>query len=254
MKTFLGTMIIAGACTVGFGGSAFADQQGPGKEQTHLKGHRVVVGTVQEVRANELKVMTDEIQPRFVPIKPGTEKGLSQFKPGDKIEITLNDQNLIVDYHRAGADAHHHVVKGRIAENLVVGHDKALIETDAGKKEYEIQSPARSKMAAVPPGVEAEFLIDEANKIADVNFLDKGAAQDRAPMPIKGAHRRIEGYLVSKLEQDRIRIRTEDGKESAYEIRPLIKEKFSKLAKGDAVVLMLDTEDKVIDVAFTPKG
>ena len=254
MKKFLGIMVVAGAFAAGFGGSAFADQQGSAKEQTHLKGNRVVVGTVQEVRANELKVTTGEMQPRFVPIKPGAEKGLSQFKPGDKIEITLNDQNLIVDYHKAGEDTHHHVVKGRVVENLVVGHEKAVIETEDGKKEYEIQSPARSKMAAVSPGVEAEFLIDEANKIADVNFVDKEATQDRAPMPMKGAHRRIEGYLVSKLEQDRIRIRTEDGKESAYEIRPMIKGKFSKLAKGDAVVLMLDTENKVIDVAFTPKG
>jgi len=41
-----------------------------------------------------------------------------------------------------------------------------------------------------------------------------------------------------------------DGKERSYEVRPLIEERLRTLSKGDSVVLLVDDEDKVTDVAF----
>lgn len=45
-----------------------------------------------------------------------------------------------------------------------------------------------------------------------------------------------------------VTIRTPDGKEQVYEVRPYLQEKLAK-AQGHSVVVMLDDEDKIADVA-----
>jgi ribosomal protein S1 len=164
-----------------------ADQDNP-----MLQGERRIMGTVEEVKSDQIKVNTGEIQPRFIPLKPAKDKGLPMINEGDKIEITVNDQNLVVDYHLIDASGHsvaahdHQVVKGRIAKAMAVGHEKAVIETkDGQEKSYEIRPQARSKMASIPVGIEAVFLVDETNKIVDVNFKDKAAAQSAGKVPEK---------------------------------------------------------------------
>jgi hypothetical protein len=171
---------------------------------------------------------------------------------------------LIVDYHMVGGSGqplqgvHHHVVKGQISQPMVVGHERATIRTNAGKEEtFEIRSQVRSKMAAIPPGIEAVFLLDETNKIADVNFEDKQAvahAQDpsHTKSPIKGAQRRITGTIIEPLNKDRIIIRTSDGKEQPYEVRPVIKDRLAKVPKGQGIVLLVDEDNKVADIAVPP--
>jgi hypothetical protein len=249
--------VFAAALVVAATGPALAEEKHGGAGHQQFKGDRTVIGTVEEVRSNELKVNTGEVEPRYLPLKQGADKGQT-FKPGDKVEITLNAENLLVDYHLAGQGGRHRVVKGHLADKLVIGHDQALIETKEGKKEeYEVRSQVRSKMAALKTGEEAEFLIDESNKIADVNISKETAGHmsaDIARQPIKGAHKRVDVTVVSPLDHDRITVRTGDGKESKYEVRPLVKDKLSKVEKGQPITLLLDTEGKVIDVAFTPKG
>ena len=229
-----------------------------------LQGQRQVMGTVVDVKADQIRVDTGEVQPRFIPLKEAKEKGLQEINKGDKLEITVNDQNLIVDYHVLGGSGqplegvHHHVVKGQISQPMVVGHERATIRTEAGKEEtFEIRSQIRSKMAAIPPGIDAVFLLDESNKIADVNFEDKQAvaqAQDpsHTKSPIKGAQRRITGTIVEPLNKDRIVIRTSDGKEQPYEVRPVIQDRVAKVSKGQIIVLLVDEDNKVADIAVPP--
>jgi hypothetical protein len=102
----------------------------------------------------------------------GQGSDLSQLKKGDRVEITVNDQNLLVDVHTVGESSHHLVVQGRIIEPLVTGHQKAVIRNSrSGKEESHFIRPvARSKVASVPVGIEAVFLIDELNKIVEVTF------------------------------------------------------------------------------------
>lgn len=248
--------------SVGLGSSASADP--PDGKQQALQGERQVEGTVEDVKADQIKVDTGEVQPRFIPLKQAKEKGLPDINKGDRIVITVNDQNLIVDYHVVGKSgdglkgAHHHVVKGQISQPMVVGHERATIRTDSGKEEtFEIRSQARSKVASIPIGIDAVFLLDETNKIADVNFEGKQAveqAQDSGHMksPIKGAQRRVTGILVEPLSKDRITVRTMDGKEQPYEVRTSIKDRVAQIPKGKVIVLLVDEENKVADISVPP--
>ena len=230
-------------------------------EETHpqlLRGDRVLLGTVEEVASDQAKIDTGELQPRFIPMNVRKAKGLADLKKGDRVEVTLNDQNLLVDVHLLDEKGHHRAIHGQLAGPLETGHDKAVIRTASGKEEsYFVRPVARSKVASIPVGVEAVFLIDELEKIVDVVFGSKEAVHQAAELwqkktPLKGNLSRIAGVILKPLDNNNIDIRTEDGKEQSYEVRPLIQQRLAHVSKGDAIVLLVDEENKVTDVAFVP--
>ena len=223
-----------------------------------LAGDRVLLGTVEEVASDQARIDTGELQPRFIPMNVRKAKGLLDVKKGDRVEVTLNDQNLLVDVHLLGEASHHRVVQGQLAESLETGHDKAVIRTSIGKEESHFIRPvARSKVASIPVGVDAAFLIDELDKIVDVVFGNKEAVHRAAELwqkktPLKGNLSQIRGVISKPLDHDTIAIRTEDGNEQPYQVRPLIRHRLAQLSKDDAVILLVDEEHKVTDVSFVP--
>jgi hypothetical protein len=56
------------------------------------------------------------------------------------------------------------------------------------------------------------------------------------------------------LENNRVAIRTEEGEEQPYEVRSLAQLRLVKLSYGDEVILLVDDEGKVTDVAIPPKS
>src|SRR5574338_1437907 len=141
------------ALTVWCISTASAGEIAAGSEQAHpqlLPGDRVLIGTVQEVRGAQARIDTGEVEPRFVPMGVREAKGLPDLKKGDRVEITINDQNLLVDVHLIGETSYHRVVEGRLIQPLVTGHARGVLRTVQGKEEsYFIRPGARSKMAAV---------------------------------------------------------------------------------------------------------
>lgn len=198
-----------------------------------------------------------ELQPRFIPMEV-RKKGLPELKVGDRIEPTVNDHNLLVDVHVMRESSRHLVVRGQLAEPLETGHDKAVLRTVAGKEESHFIRPvARSKVASVPVGVDAAFLIDELDRIVDVTFGSKEAGHRAAELwqkqsPLKGKLAQVSGRIVMPLKDNAIVIRTEDGRDHTYKVRPLIQTRVATLSSGDAAVLLVDDEHKVTDVAFAP--
>jgi hypothetical protein len=223
-----------------------------------LAGDRVLLGTVEEVRSEQARINTGEVEPRFVPMNVRRDKGLPALKPGDQVEITVNDQNLLVDVHLSGEANHHRVVRGQLADTLQTGHNKAVIRTTNGQEEqHPVRPVARSKVASIPVGVDAVFLIDSADTIVDVTFGSQEAVHRAAELwqkkaPLKGNLSQIRGVISKPLDHDTIAIRTQEGNEQPYEVRPLIQHRLAHLSKGDAVVLLVDEENKVTDVAFVP--
>lgn len=223
-----------------------------------LPGDRVLLGTVLDVKSEQARIDTGELQPRFIPMGVREAKGLPALKRGDRVEITINDQNLLVDVHLIGEASHHRVVEGQLAQPLVTGHDRAVLRTTQGKEESHFIRPvARSKTASVPVGVDAVFLIDESDRIVDVTFGSNEAVHRAAELwkqktPLKGNFDRIIGTILTPLENNRIAIRTEEGQEQPYEVRPLAQRRLAKLSAGDAVVLLVDDEHKVTDIAIPP--
>ncbi|WP_447976696.1 hypothetical protein [Candidatus Nitrospira bockiana] len=233
-------------------------------EQMFLQGNRAVLGIVQDVKGDQIQVDTGDVQPRFIPIRAGREKGGPEPKTGDHLIITVNDQNLLVDYHlldAAGQPApsvQHRLIKGRMTQPLTIGHAHAVIRTETGnEEEYEVRSQARSKVGSIPIGTPALFLMDETNRIVDVTFAPgavKRGDESAKKSPIKGAQRRVEGTIAGSPMKNQVVIRTNEGGEDAYEVRPLMVDKFAALPQGEPVVLLIDDQGKVIDVATQAEG
>jgi hypothetical protein len=226
-----------------------------------LQGSQAVLGKVEAVTSDQIKVNIGEVQPRFLPLKPAQEKKFSEIKPGDNLVIVVNEQNLIVDYHPLDdPSGSHKIVRGSIADNMPIGQDRVVIKTEDGKEQsFAVRSQARSKLAAIPIGAPAVFLIDETNKISDGTFASVEAAKGAHRQPggtgeksnIKGANRQVDGTVVEPLHADRITIKTVDG-ERPFEVREIMQERLSKLRKGESVILLVDNENKVVDIAVPP--
>lgn len=259
------TGIVGVVSVLAFPAGVLADSQAQEGGSSMLQGQRHVKGTVEQIKGDQLELNTGELSPRFIPLKGAREKGFPEIKVGDVIELTLNDQNLLVDYHvldqsgqPMGGHGKHHILKGQIAQPLVIGHDRALIRTEDGKElSFQIRTQARSKMASVPVGAEAVFMVDETNKIVDVNFASKQAAEEAGAMseqksPLKGAQQRVLGTVVAPLQENHITIRTREGKEQPFEVRPSMRERISTLSQGEKVVLLVDGDNQVADVAVPP--
>jgi hypothetical protein len=234
-------------------------KQEQGDSHQLLQGNRTVLGKVLAITSEQIKVDIGEVQPRFLPLKPAQEKNFPALKDGEDLIIVVNDQNLIVDYHPIDyPSSSHNIVRGEIAQNLSIGQDKVVIKESGGKeKAFDIRSQARNKVAAIPIGTPALFLIDETGKVIDATFSDLQAARQahqnpELKSPIKGAHRQIDGTVVQPLTTDRITIRTKEGSERPFEVRGVVHDKLSNLRKGESVILLVDKEDKVIDVAIPP--
>jgi ribosomal protein S1 len=231
-----------------------------GTDPQSFPGNRVVLGTVEEIRSDQAKINIGEVEPRYLPMNVRKDKGLPELKKGDLVEITINDQNLLVDVHKAGESSHHRVVRGQLAEAMPTGSDKAVIRTTDGKEEsHPIRPVAKSKVASMPVGADVIFLIDELDKIVDVTMgsvesVHRAAELGQQKSPLKGNLSQVVGEILTPLKGDTIAIRTEDGKEHSYEVRPLIHPRLATLSKGDAAVLLVDEENKVADVAFMPAG
>ncbi len=228
--------------------------------QPHLfPGNRVLLGTVKEIRSDQAIIDIGELQLRYLPMNVRKNKELSDLNIGDLVEITVNDQNLLVDVHKAGETSHHHVVRGQLAGPVDTGHDKAVIRTTSGTEESHLVRPvARSKVASIPVGADVIFLIDELDKIVDVTMgsvdsVRRAAELGQQKSPLKGNLNQVVGMILKPLKDHTIVIRTEDGKERSYEVRRPIQLRLARLSKGDAAVLLVDEENKVADVAFVPK-
>ncbi len=228
-------------------------------EQQFLQGNRTILGKVEAVTSDQIKIDIGEMQPRFLPLKQAEEKHFPAINPGDDLVISVNEQNLIVDYHpleyRSGS---HTIVRGTIAGNMRIGHDLVVIRrADGNEQSFKVRSQVRSKLASIPVGAPAIFLLDETNQVADATFASLSAAKDahknpEGKSPIKGANQQVDGIVVEPLRADRITLNTENG-ERSFEVRDVMYERISKLKNGESVILLVDQDQKVVDLAVLPQ-
>lgn len=257
VRQVLWQMVLLVVCVLG---TALAADEAADIRSQLLPGDRVLLGTVTAVAAGQAQIDTGESHHRFVPMNRRKAKGLPDFKKGDRVELIVNDQNLLVGEYLAGEKAHYLVVRGQLVQPLVTGHNRAVIRTaDGTEDQCFIRPVARSKVASIPVGVEAVFLIDELHQIVDATYGSKEAVHHAAELwqkktPLKGNFSHVDGVIHEPLANNTVVIRTENGTQKRYGVRPLDQARLANLTKGDFVVLLVDDENMVIDVAIPPKS
>ncbi|HSF10169.1 MAG TPA: hypothetical protein VLA60_12200 [Nitrospirales bacterium] len=220
-----------------------------------LSGERILLATVEETSSADVRVDTGDLQPRYLPLNVRKDKGLPELQVGDRIAITVNDQNLIVDVHLLGEIDHHQIIRGVLAQPLMTGHEQAVIRTEDGKEEsYVVRPLARSKVASVPVGAHAIFLLDERHGIADATYESAEAAAEAQQLrqkrsPLKSSFKRVTGVILKTLDHNTISFQAHEGSVQLLEVSPLVLDKLPKLPKGHLVVLFLDADNTVTDVS-----
>jgi len=268
MKTVHSAVILAIGLTIGSsaalaiaadlqpagGASGGETVQGESREQVitqqtenNLAGNRLITGRVKEIRGNQMEVDIGNPKSLYIPLKPAVDKSQT-FKPGDIIIITLNDHNALVDYHRPGETSHHQVIEGKLETPLTVGLDKAVIVTSQGTKTFVVAERAKSKLASIPIGVPAVFLADETGQLVDAQPGDLSASAAKTHRtPIKGAHEQLRVVFRGTGPEGRLKI-SEGGREREVQFRPPL-EKLDRIKPGQEVVLLLDEQGYVLEIA-----
>ena len=67
-----------------------------------------------------------------------------------------------------------------------------------------------------------------------------------------GVDREIRGTFVKNGPSNQVSILTSEGAQQTFEARPFLQKKLNDLAKGARVILLIDGEGKVTDVAIPP--
>jgi hypothetical protein len=224
-----------------------------------LPSDRVIVGTVAEIAGDQLKVSTAEVMPRYLSVRQAHEKGIWPLHKGDHLHIVVNEQNMVLGYHVVGDMGSHQIIHGRLTQPLIVGQQWAIVKED-GKAEqtYRVRALVRSKLAAMPIGSPAVFLIDETNQIMDTAFGSdeavRRATQGWQGSPPKGVNRQLTGTIVSATANGQVTIRTQNGLEQTVLARSFLQDKIDRLGAGDLVILLVDDGDRVSDIAFLKGG
>src|SRR5439155_143420 len=224
-----------------------------------LPDDRLVVGAVEEVKDNEIRVNTGELMPRFLPLKEGKQDQGRPLIKGDLVEIWVNNQDLVVDYHPLDTLGWHRIIRGMLVQPLAVDQEWAVIKPAKGKEEaFAIRPLAKSKVAALPVGAPALFLIDKAKKIVDATFGNEQALQQAIRgwqgSPPMGVDREIRGTFVESSPSNQVTIVTSEGTQQTFEARSFLQKKLKDLARGTSVILLIDGENKVTDLAIPPGG
>ena len=67
-----------------------------------------------------------------------------------------------------------------------------------------------------------------------------------------GVDREIRGTFVKSGPLNQVTILTSEGAQQTFEARPFLQKKLNDLARGARVILLIDGENKVTDIAIPP--
>lgn len=142
-----------------------------------LTGQRVILGTVEEIRSQEIRVHIGNVMPRFLSLKQAEDKYQMSPRVGDLLVLVINDQNNVIEHHVYGEDKWHYLIHGKLLKTIPEDQTWALIQDPSGKARItSIDEEAREKIAALPLGKDARFLLDASSSIIDVSWKSATAA------------------------------------------------------------------------------
>jgi hypothetical protein len=157
VREFVFTAIISGAIILGSADICLAE-----KKQS---SHKSFKGEVVE-KAGALAIQTEKGATYQLSENEARRQG-RQFKAGDKVEVTVNENNAIVDVHVEGEKAQHSFVTGKL---VYVGKMKKEIklQTAEGEKSFPLLLQ-ETKTGGLAEGTEVTVELNEAGTVIDLH-------------------------------------------------------------------------------------
>ena len=157
---FLVAVVVGGVVLLATTSPALADAKGKGHDaHKHFKGEVIEKG-------GGLAVKTEQGTTYQLSENEARRQG-RQFKAGDKVEVSVNENNAIVDVHHEGEKGQHKFVTGKL---VYVGKMKKEIklQTAEGDQTFPLLLQ-ETKTGDLPEGTEVTVELNEAGTVIDVH-------------------------------------------------------------------------------------
>lgn len=208
-----------------------ADQGGAHGKGTHMK----VSGVVSKVEPKYITVKTT-----WGSLIITSDTSSKHLEVGEEVEMTMNENNTVIDVHRKGDPAHaHRFVTGKL---VYVGKMKKEIKlsTPDGEKVFPLDR-LETKTGGIEEGAMVTVELNEAGTVIDLHRMTVEMAFDEHPHTKLGDHLTLNG-VVTKIHSGLVYVKTPVGQ---YTINA--KTAPTDAAVGDEVTLWLNEENLVID-------
>ncbi len=227
----LGSMVLSLLMLASYG---FADEGG---SHSHAKGgtHMKVSGVVSKVEPKYITVKTT-----WGSLRITSDASPKALEVGEEVEMTMNENNTVIDVHRKGDPGHaHHFVTGKL---VYVGKMKKEIKlsTPEGDKVFPLDR-LETKTGGIEEGAMVTVELNEAGTVIDLHRFTVEMELDEHPHTKSGYHLTLDG-VVTKIDSSLVYLKTPVGQ---YTIN--VKTAPADAAVGDEVRLWLNEENLVID-------
>lgn len=140
-----------------------ADQAGP-------RTHKELTTVVTSIQSGLIFLEPAAgLQHRAVSLKKAERMGLDSAQAGDRVTLTVDENNILLDIHKTGmAPAGHSLITGKL------GYADPFwgvleLSTAEGTKSFAIDSLAGSKLSMLKEGNPVRIELDEDNMVIDIH-------------------------------------------------------------------------------------
>ena len=133
-------------------------------------GHKELRAVVEKIDSGMIFMKVPDLsQPRTLSVTKLERLGIQDLKAGDEVSLVIDENNLIIDAHKAGTPGRgHRMLQGIFQEAESAGKTLKLSTAD-GVKTFEVDPAAVSKVAGLQKGAQMQIELDEANTVIDIH-------------------------------------------------------------------------------------
>jgi hypothetical protein len=140
-----------------------ADQAGP-------RTHKELTTVVASIQSGLIFLQPAAgLQNRAISLKKAERMGLENAQVGDKVTVTVDEGNVLLDIHKAGmAPAGHSLITGKLSYADPFW-EVVELSTPEGTKSFAVDSLAGSKLSVLKEGKPVRLELDEDNIVIDIH-------------------------------------------------------------------------------------
>ena len=148
---------------VGSSSAHDADQAGP-------RTHRELSTVVTRIQSGLIFLQPAAgLQNRAISLKKAERMGLEDARAGDKVTVTVDESNVLLDIHKTGAaPAGHSLLTGKLSYADPFW-EVVEVSTPEGTKSFAVDSMAGSKLSVFKEGSLVRLELDEDNMVIDIH-------------------------------------------------------------------------------------
>lgn len=158
VSTGVGAVVVCSVMLLGAAGLSLADEKGKGAHR-HYKGEVVD-------KAGNLAIKDETGATYSLSEKEAGRQG-REFKVGDKVDFTVNENNTLIDVHLAGEKGKHQHVTGKLV-HVGLMKKEIKLQTADGEKTFPLLLQ-ETKTKALKEGTEVTVELNEAGTVIDLH-------------------------------------------------------------------------------------